>query len=197
MLLTGRSGAGTVLEQGTELVIVSVIFLAFERACDHMTSPGQLLLRQLGDGPLHDRASLERLLAGAIFGTRLTYLISGAKADLDDQAECLQSAEYLLRHAARADLRLTVNYDDRRRPGWERTHRAVDLPLLSFDLVPPLHAAVGRQEPQAVILFLRLGARLDFVPVAGGSALHAPLSHLCHQLNAEAEEHALTELAED
>ena len=139
--------------------------------------------------------TLERLLAGAIFGPRVTYLVSGSKADLDNRSECLQSADFLLRHAAKSHLRITVNHDPARRRGWERTYRAVDLPLLSYESVPPLHAAVAQQVPDAVLVLLRLGARLEFLPITAArwsDSRHCPLFHVCHQLNGEAEAHVLT-----
>ena len=139
--------------------------------------------------------TLERLLAAAIFGPRVTYLVSGSKSDLEDRAECLQSAEFLLRHAADGELRITVNPDPAGRRGWERTYRAVDLPLLSYEAVPPLHAAVAQRRPDAVLLLLRLGARLQFLPVTAArwsDSRHCPLFHVCHQLNSEAEQHVLT-----
>ncbi|KAF0310742.1 hypothetical protein FJT64_001939 [Amphibalanus amphitrite] len=140
-------------------------------------------------------STLERLLAGAIFGPCVTYLVSGSKADLSDRAECLRFAEYLLSHAAAADLRITVNTLPCGRRGWDRSYRAVDLPLLSYESLPPLHAAVAQCRTDAVLALLRLGARLSFLPLGAplwSDSRHSPMEHLCHRLNSEVESHVLT-----
>lgn len=93
--------------------------------------------------------SFEKLFAGSIFGPNVTYLISGWKSDSVSHAECMYALQYFLNHSSMA----RQEYDGQ---------RMVDILMPEYHRSTPLKVALYRAVPDAVLLFLRYGAKLNF-----------------------------------
>ena len=95
--------------------------------------------------------TFERLFIGAIFGIRVTRLISGWKSDFGSCAENLAAVEYFLKHATEAKL----EYDS-----CGRVTRFVDIPLQSYARSQPVRLAAYFAKEEMLLLLLRYGASL-------------------------------------
>uniref|UniRef100_A0A1B6DQ58 SOCS box domain-containing protein n=1 Tax=Clastoptera arizonana TaxID=38151 RepID=A0A1B6DQ58_9HEMI len=112
--------------------------------------------------------TFERLFVGAIFGTRVTHLISGWKSDFQNREENYQALRYFIEHATKADLWYEV--DGARR-------RFVDVPMESYGNVSPLRVAVQACQLDVVLLLLQYGAIITFDPEDPHTCALQPLLH--------------------
>lgn len=93
--------------------------------------------------------TFERILIGAIFGTRAPHYIAGWKSDFNDQEENLRGMVYFLEHARVSGLELECG-------GTKR--RFVDIPLESCGKESLLKVCVQLGLPDKLHILLRFGA---------------------------------------
>lgn len=93
--------------------------------------------------------TFERLMMGAIFGTRAPHFIAGWKSDFDNQEENLRAVVYYLDHAANSNLEYFYE---------NKTIRFADIPLESCGKSTVLKILVQLGVPDKLHIFLRFGA---------------------------------------
>lgn len=120
--------------------------------------------------------TFERLFVGAIFGTRVTHLISGWKSDFQNREENHQALKYFIDHATKANLTFNV------KGIWRKF---VDVPMESYGNATPLRVAVQAGQSDILSLLLHYGAIITFHPTNLQTCAIQPLLHrmnmLCYQ----------------
>lgn len=119
--------------------------------------------------------TFERLLIGAIFGTRAPHFIAGWKSDFGDQEENIKAVVFYLNHATKANLKYVY--------GIERsTIRFIDIPIECCGRSTCLKIAAQLGLPDKLLIFLRFGAQIYQECNKFGSALECVLNKLseCH-----------------
>lgn len=112
--------------------------------------------------------TFERLFAGAIFGTKPPYLITGWKSDFETQTENYEALIFFVRHSSAA--RSGFVYD-------RRYLRMIDVPLDSCGRANVLMLSVQLGLPKLVLEFLRHGAVI-YLDIFGQD----PIDHLLELL---------------
>lgn len=97
--------------------------------------------------------TFERLLVGAIFGTKAPHYIAGWKSDFDNQEENLHAVVYFLDHANNANLELPFGSNG-------KLYRFIDVPIESCGRCTPLKVTVQLGVPDKLHIFLRFGASI-------------------------------------
>jgi len=126
----------------------NILYVAAKLCCDWQFNDNATVVRLL-NVMYHCEQTFERLFVGAIFGIRVTRLISGWKSDFDSCAESLAAIEYFLKHATEAKL----EYNS----GGVVT-RFIDIPMKSYEKSQPLRLAVYFAKAEVLLLLLRYGA---------------------------------------
>lgn len=103
--------------------------------------------------------TFEKLFECAIFGTKVTQLISGWRSDYSTQDENIKASVYFLEHAGRGGLRF------RHRNG--RGYNFVDVPMNCYEKLSPLKAAVKADKWDVVNLLMKNGA-ITYLPFDDG-----------------------------
>uniref|UniRef100_A0A1B6M6C2 Ankyrin repeat and SOCS box protein 17 n=1 Tax=Graphocephala atropunctata TaxID=36148 RepID=A0A1B6M6C2_9HEMI len=119
--------------------------------------------------------TFERLIVGAILGTKVTHLISGWKSDFRTREECILAVKYFSDHAARANLQFDCS--------GEPTN-FVDVPMESYGRATPLRVAAQAGQADILKLLLHYGATVTPEPPSIDTCALQPLLHrmndLCH-----------------
>jgi len=126
----------------------NILYVAAKLCCDWQFNDNATVGRLL-NVIYHCEQTFERLFVGAIFGIRVTRLISGWKSDFDSCAESLAAIQYFLKHATKAKL----EYNN----GGEIT-RFIDIPMKSYAKSQPLRLAAYFAKAEVLLLLLRYGA---------------------------------------
>ena len=140
----------------------SILYVAAKICCDWQFNDNATVVRLL-NVMYHCEHTFERLFVGAIFGIRVTGLISGWKSDFDNCTENLAAIEYFLKHATKAKLEYNSGGG---------VTRFIDIPMKSYAQSPPLLLAASLAKEEVLLLLLRYGARVisdretDELPVA-------------------------------
>ncbi|XP_075235000.1 SOCS domain-containing protein stops [Lycorma delicatula] len=93
--------------------------------------------------------TFERLMIGAIFGTRVTHLISGWKSDFNDRKECLNAIEYFLDHAAKAKLMFNIRGE---------LKCMAEVPMESYSRATPAKVCIQAGQSDVLSLLLKYGS---------------------------------------
>jgi ankyrin repeat/SOCS box protein 17 len=126
----------------------NILYVAAKLCCDWKSSDNATVVRLLND-IYHCEHTFERLFVGAIFGIRVTHLLSGWKSDFDSCAENLVAIEYFLKHATKAKL----EYDS-----GSGVTRFIDIPMKSYAQSQPVRLAAYFAKAEVLLLLLRYGA---------------------------------------
>ncbi|RZF48541.1 hypothetical protein LSTR_LSTR011156 [Laodelphax striatellus] len=118
--------------------------------------------------------TFERLMIGAIFGTRVTHLISGWKSDFQTRDECLQAVEYFLEHTARSQLKFEIG---------GRFKTMADITMPSYGFSTPAKVCIQAGKFDFLKVLLRYGAE----PVVVTNHNQCPLHLLLLRLHTLAE----------
>ncbi|XP_022199849.2 uncharacterized protein LOC111056762 [Nilaparvata lugens] len=118
--------------------------------------------------------TFERLMIGAIFGTRVTHLISGWKSDFQTRDECLQAVEYFLEHSARSKLKFEIG---------GRFTTMADIPMPSYGFSTPAKVCIQTGRFDFLKVLLRYGAE----PVVVTNHNQCPLHLLLLRMHTLAE----------
>lgn len=103
------------------------------------------------DNIYHCEKTFERLLVGALFGTRAPYFIAGWKSDFEDQEESIRAMVYFLDHATEGCLEYMV--EDR-----EEMTKFIDVPIESCGKTPAVKIVLQLGLPDILLILLRFGA---------------------------------------
>lgn len=112
--------------------------------------------------------TFEKLVAGAIMGTKVTHLISGWKSDFNSRDECVRALRYFLEHASKANLSFEYSGE---------SMRFVDIPMDSYGRATPLRVAVQAGQADVVALLLDYGAVISPSPLSFNTCAIQPLLH--------------------
>lgn len=140
----------------------NILYVAAKLCCDWQFNDNATVVRLL-NVMYHCEQTFERLFVGAIFGIRVTRLISGWKSDFDSCAENLVAIEYFLKHATKAKLEYNSGGG---------VTRFIDIPMKSYAKSQPLRLAASFAKAEVLLLLLRYGASVmsdnetDEVPIA-------------------------------
>lgn len=99
--------------------------------------------------------TFEKLFIGAIFGTRVTHLISGWKSDFRSREECVEAVKYFLEHASKVQLQFDFS--------GELTN-FVDVPMDSYGKATPLRVATQAGQADVLEILLDYGATVTPEP---------------------------------
>ncbi|KAI4463952.1 ankyrin repeat and socs box protein 17 [Holotrichia oblita] len=95
--------------------------------------------------------TFERILIGALFGTRAPHYIAGWKSDFENQEDNVRAMVYYLDHA------MTANLEYKYGPDRELT-RYIDIPIESCGKLTSLKIAIQLGLPDKLHILLRFGA---------------------------------------
>ncbi|XP_065222093.1 uncharacterized protein stops [Planococcus citri] len=98
--------------------------------------------------------TFEKLFQCAIFGTKVTQLISGWRSDYKTQDENIKACQYFVEHAAKGAFAVSHH-------GLE--YNLVDVPMTSYEKLSPLKVAIKADKWDVANLLMSLGA-LTYVP---------------------------------
>lgn len=115
--------------------------------------------------------TFERLFIGAIFGTRVTHMISGWKSDFENAEENIVAIEYFLKHATKAKLEYDHVHDG-------KNTRFIDIPLESYGRAQPIRLAAQFSNTVLLLLLLRYGASIKINYERDEVTIETPLKHL-------------------
>lgn len=104
--------------------------------------------------------TFERLFAGALFGSKASYLIAGWKSDFDQRDENIRAVVFFLDHATNAGLEYLHGSDN-------KVTRFIEIPLESCCKLNAVKLSVQLGLPDRLHIFLRYGALLE--PESGDS----------------------------
>lgn len=93
--------------------------------------------------------TFERLLLGAIFGTRAPYFLAGWKSDFADQEENVRAMVFFICHANRAQLQYKIEGE---------STKFIDVPIESCGKTPAIKIILQLGNPETLLLLLRFGA---------------------------------------
>ncbi|XP_020284317.1 uncharacterized protein LOC109855002 [Pseudomyrmex gracilis] len=128
----------------------NVLYVAAKLCYDWDIGNNEIVSRLLND-IFYCEKTFERLLVGAIFGTRVTHFLSGWKCDFDDREENIRALVYFLNHATSARLEYRCESSSIKR-------RFIDVPMESYGQVLPLRVAIQHGAPDILLIMLRYGA---------------------------------------
>ncbi|XP_017771302.1 PREDICTED: uncharacterized protein LOC108558781 [Nicrophorus vespilloides] len=103
------------------------------------------------DDIYHCEGTFERLMIGALFGTRAPHFIAGWKSDFDSQEENVRAMVYYLDHATNANLEYACGHENK---------RFIDVPIDSCGKATCLKIVVQLGVPDKLLILLRYGARI-------------------------------------
>jgi ankyrin repeat/SOCS box protein 17 len=81
----------------------NVLYIAAKLCYDWQIDNNELVTKILND-IFYCEKSFERIIIGAIFGTRVTHFLSGWKSDFENKEENIKALVYFLDHAVQARL---------------------------------------------------------------------------------------------
>uniref|UniRef100_A0A0A9YGN5 Ankyrin repeat and SOCS box protein 17 n=1 Tax=Lygus hesperus TaxID=30085 RepID=A0A0A9YGN5_LYGHE len=128
----------------------NVLYVAARLAFDWKLEDAETVCWLLDDMFLCER-TFDRLITGAIFGSRASGVIAGWKSDFDTREECLEAVEYFLRHATTGKKEYLVR---------KKSCRIVDVPMESYGRFTPATVAVQAIRPDVLLLLLQFGAEV-------------------------------------
>ncbi|KAJ9589841.1 hypothetical protein L9F63_027901 [Diploptera punctata] len=154
----------------------NIIYVAAKLCFDWKIQDNQIVV-QLLNNIYHCERTFERLFIGAIFGTRVTYMISGWKSDFENAEENTDAIKYFLEHATEAKL----EYDDMH--DGSKT-RFIDIPLESYGRAQPIRLAAQFSNKNLLLLLLRYGANVKINYERDEVTIETPLKQLNALCNA-------------
>jgi ankyrin repeat/SOCS box protein 17 len=146
----------TMMENGSVCLLGkfhNVLYVAAKLCYDWGLGNSKIVGRLLNDIFYCER-TFERLLVGAIFGTRVTHFLSGWKCDFEDRQENIRALVYFLDHAISSRLEYRCESSPMKR-------RFIDVPMESYGQVLPLRVAVQYGAPDILLIMLRYGASVE------------------------------------
>jgi len=146
----------TMMENGSVCLLGkfhNVLYVAAKLCYDWDLGNSEIVGRLLND-IFYCEKTFERLLVGAIFGTRVTHFLSGWKCDFEDRRENICALVYFLDHAISGRLEYRCESSPMKR-------RFIDVPMESYGQVLPLRVAVQHGEPDILLIMLRYGASVE------------------------------------
>ncbi|RLU22978.1 hypothetical protein DMN91_005256 [Ooceraea biroi] len=146
----------TMMENGSVCLLGkfhNVLYVAAKLCYDWDLGNNEIVGRLLNDIFYCER-TFERLLVGAIFGTRVTHFLSGWKCDFEDRQENIRALVYFLDHAISGRLEYRCESSPMKR-------RFIDVPMESYGQVLPLRVAVQHSAPDILLIMLRYGASIE------------------------------------
>ncbi|XP_043584895.1 uncharacterized protein LOC122568793 [Bombus pyrosoma] len=148
----------------------NVLYVAAKLCFDWNLNNNEIVSRLLND-IFYCEKTFERILVGAIFGTRVTHFLSGWKSDFEDREENLRALMYFLHHATvgRLEYRCASSLDKR---------RFIDVPMESYGQALPLRVAIQHGSPDILLIMLRYGASVESDKLAP-----SPLEMLLNKLS--------------
>lgn len=148
----------------------NVLYVAAKLCFDWNLNNNEIVSRLLND-IFYCEKTFERILVGAIFGTRVTHFLSGWKSDFEDREENLRALMYFLHHATvgRLKYRCASSPDKR---------RFIDVPMESYGQALPLRVAIQHGSPDILLIMLRYGASVESDKLAP-----SPLEMLLNKLS--------------
>ncbi|XP_076647038.1 SOCS domain-containing protein stops [Halictus rubicundus] len=148
----------------------NVLYVAAKLCYDWNLENNEIVARLLND-IFYCEKTFERIMVGAIFGTRVTHFLSGWKSDFEDREENIRALVYFLHHATvgRLEYRCESSFIKR---------RLIDVPMESYGQAWPLRVAIQHGSPDILLVMLRYGATVESDQVAP-----SPLEMLLTRLN--------------
>lgn len=132
----------------------NVLYVAAKLCYDWELQNNEIVSRLLND-IFYCEKTFERILVGAILGTRVTHFLSGWKSDFEDREENIRALLYFLHHATVGRLEYRCDTSAVKR-------RFVDVPMESYGQALPLRVAIQHGSPDILLIMLRYGASVDF-----------------------------------
>ena len=148
----------------------NIIYIAAKLCFDWRIQHNEVVVRIL-DNIYKCEGTFERIIIGAIFGTRVTHMISGWKSDFEDAEENTEAIEYFLKHATKARLEYDPFKDGNKT-------RFIDIPLESYGRAQPIRLAAQFSNHTLLLLLLRHGANFKIKYERDEMTLETPLKHL-------------------
>ncbi|KYM83833.1 Ankyrin repeat and SOCS box protein 17 [Atta colombica] len=146
----------TMMENGSICLLGkfhNVLYVAVKLCYDWDIHNNTIVSRLLND-IFYCEKTFERLLVGAIFGTRVTHFLSGWKCDFDDREENIRALVYFLDHAISGQLEYRCEFSPIKR-------RFIDVTMESYGQVLPLRVAIQHGAPDILLIMLRYGASVE------------------------------------
>lgn len=131
----------------------NVLYVAAKLCYDWNLENNEIVSRLLND-IFYCEKTFERILVGAIFGTRVTHFLSGWKSDFEDREENIHALMYFLHHA-------TVGRLEYRCEASAKKRRLIDVPMESYGQAWPLRVAIQHGSPDILLVMLRYGASVE------------------------------------
>ncbi|XP_076664743.1 SOCS domain-containing protein stops [Andrena cerasifolii] len=131
----------------------NVLYVAAKLCYDWNLGNNEIVSRLLND-IFYCEKTFERILVGAIFGTRVTHFLSGWKSDFEDRKENMRALVYFLHHATVGRLEYRVESAAEKR-------RFIDVPMESYGQALPLRVAIQNGSPDILLIMLRYGASVE------------------------------------
>ncbi|KAF3420231.1 hypothetical protein E2986_01200 [Frieseomelitta varia] len=131
----------------------NVLYVAAKLCFDWNLNNNEIVSRLLND-IYYCEKTFERILVGAIFGTRVTHFLSGWKSDFEDREENLRALLYFLHHATLGKLEYRCTFTPVKR-------RFIDIPMESYGQALPLRVAIQHGAPDILLIMLRYGASVE------------------------------------
>ncbi|XP_033323716.1 SOCS domain-containing protein stops [Megalopta genalis] len=148
----------------------NVLYVAAKLCYDWNLENNEIVSRLLND-MFYCEKTFERILVGAIFGTRVTHFLSGWKSDFEDREENIRALVYFLHHATVGRLEYRCESSTIKR-------RLIDVPMESYGQAWPLRVAIQHGSPDILLVMLRYGATVESDKIAP-----SPLEMLLAKLN--------------
>lgn len=104
--------------------------------------------------------TFEKFFENAIFGVKVTQLISGWRSDYQTRTENVNACLYFVQHTSKCGLKFATAFSGG--PG-NRSKNFVDIPMSCYGRVSPLKAAVKTEQWDLVRMLLKHGA-ITYVP---------------------------------
>jgi len=146
----------TMMENGSICLLGkfhNVLYVA-AKLCYDWDINNNVIVSRLLDDIFYCEKTFERLLVGAIFGTRVTHFLSGWKCDFEDREENIRALVYFLDHATSGRLEYRCESSPIKR-------RFIDVPMESYGQVLPLRVAIQHGAPDILLIMLRYGASVE------------------------------------
>ncbi|XP_054015429.1 uncharacterized protein LOC128896232 isoform X1 [Hylaeus anthracinus] len=131
----------------------NVLYVAAKLCYDWNLENNEIVSRLLND-IFYCEKTFERILVGAIFGTRVTHFLSGWKSDFEDREENINALIYFLHHATIGRLEYRCQLLPMKR-------RLIDIPMESYGQALPLRVAIQNGSPDILLVMLRYGASVE------------------------------------
>lgn len=128
----------------------NVLYVAVKLCYDWQLKNSQIVAALL-DEIYSCEGTFERILVGALFGTRAPHYIAGWKSDFDNQEENVRAMVYFLDHAVNANLE--YKYGSKC-----KTLRYIDIPIESCGKLTALKISIQLGLPDKLHILLRFGA---------------------------------------